>query len=558
MTTDNARPIYVIGHKNPDADAICSAVTYAHYKNTLTKSTTYIPARCGNSNLRINAIFEYFQTPLPTFISDVSIRAQDIMCTDLLKLHTHNTCAQALKLIDQHDIRALPVVDNNNILKGTLSIFQLGEFFAPFFTGKHPAQHVHASIKSICSTLNAEPLHLIREQTDQSFRIRIAAMDLGAFEKFVCKDTPPEKTIVVVGDRHDIQELSIRIKVRLLVITGNLKPSPSIIKAAKCSQTSIIISPYDTATTATALRTATALESIMDKDAFTFCSHESLHSIQRKINKLYISLFCVVDENQKLLGVFSKSDLLVPPKKNIILVDHNELAQAVDGAQEANILEIIDHHRLNSPTTIQPIHMRNEVIGSTCSIIAELFKQNHVSLKPEIAGLLMAGIISDTLNLQSPTTTKRDEIILPWLSKKANIKTEKLVKLIFHSGSIILNTPPEDLITLDCKHYEQNNICYSASQVEELGFSNFNQKQVLIFQALQEYRTRKNLTLSVILITDINLQDSLLLVDGSEDILESISYQRIKKSKNIFELPGIVSRKKQLIPYLSNLLDDLV
>ena len=556
MPDGTQKPIYVIGHKNPDTDAICSAITYAHYKNSVEATCAYVPARCGNSNARVDAIFKHFQVPLPIFLGDVSIRALDIMRKNPHKLETRHSCAEALRLIDQRDIRALPITDENNTLKGILSVFQLGEFFTSLPTEEHPIPRVYASTQGICDTLKGEALYLKDPTSPRLLRVRIAAENKESFRDFMRGDTAAEDTVVIVGNRHDIQKLSVELQVGLLVITGNSRPEKAVFEAAKKRGTSVIVSPYDTAISTTILRTATCLERLMNTEPSTFHAHESLQAIRRKISKSYTPLSCVVNKAGKLLGVFSRGDLFVPPKKDIILVDHNELSQAVDGAQEANILEIIDHHRLGNPPTTHPIHMRNEVIGSTCSIVAELFRQDHVDLDKKTAGLLMAGIISDTLNLQSPTTTERDKLILNWLSEKSKVDTQELVELIFYSGSIILSTPLNKLISMDCKHYKQQDISYSASQLEELGFSNFYLHEEGIFKALKAYRKQHQLTFSAILITDINHQNSLLLIDGSDEVLDNISYQRANH-RNLFELPNVVSRKKQLIPYLTNLLNEL-
>ena len=261
----------------------------------------------------------------------------------------------------------------------------------------------------------------------------------------------------------------------------------------------------------------------------------------------------VTNGSKELIGVFSKSDILRPSRTRIALVDHNELKQAVNGADQVQITEIIDHHRLGNIPTEQPILFINRPVGSTCSIIADLFRTHSLTPEPKIAGILMAGIISDTLFLKSPTTTELEKELIEWLEPIAEIKADKLANIIFSSGSIILNNTPEGVIASDCKHYTEGSITFSVSQIEELGFDNFWKRRDSLNKALKTYRKKENLFFSLLFITDINTHDSLLMVASDNEFEEQISYPQHGKN-NIYELHGIVSRKKQLIPYISNLL----
>ena len=215
----------------------------------------------------------------------------------------------------------------------------------------------------------------------------------------------------------------------------------------------------------------------------------------------------VVEGDKKLIGVFSKSDILRPTRKKIVLVDHNEISQAVDGASEVQILEVIDHHKLGNIPSEQPILFINRPVGSTCSIIADLFRSQQIDLDPSTAGILMSGIISDTLLLNSPTSTTLEKELLDWLEPVANITSEKLAEIIFSTGSVILNQSPEAIIESDCKIYEENELTYSVSQIEELGFSNLNGRIVELKSALSAYKQKHQHFFSMLLVTDINAHD---------------------------------------------------
>jgi manganese-dependent inorganic pyrophosphatase len=239
-----------------------------------------------------------------------------------------------------------------------------------------------------------------------------------------------------------------------------------------------------------------------------------------------------------------------------VLVDHNELTQAVPGADEVAIAEIIDHHRLGALNTAQPILFINEPVGSTCTIVADLFRRENLQPSPEIAGIMMAGLISDTLHLNGPTTTGKDAIILAWLASIAGVESKTLADEIFNSGSVILANPPEKIVRSDHKIYEEEGVRFAVSQVEELGFGNFWQHAKPIAAALAELRDEEHLAFAALLVTDINTQNSLLLMKGDADFIRRIGYKHVEQDE-IFDLTGIVSRKKQLIPYLASLLKEM-
>ncbi|WP_309386638.1 putative manganese-dependent inorganic diphosphatase [Cerasicoccus frondis] len=550
-------PTYIIGHKNPDADAICSAIAYAAYKQAIGEKG-YTAARCGNSNARIDAILKRFDQPLPLFLGDVTPRVHDIMRRDMHRIGDKATCAEALEIIDEHDIRSLPVVNEKGVLAGQVSIFSLGEFFIPKPKEPRKMRHVHTSIGHIIRSLKAEVLNVVDPELTQDLYVRIGAMDIRSFGAFTeSEGVTFKESVVVVGDRYDIQQKAIQGGARLVVITGGLDVDKEVVEFARDRGVSLIVSEADSATTSWIIRTATLLAPMIDTEVPTFGADEKVSSVKRKIANLSAPIFCVVDEKKHLIGLFSKTDLLKPVPTRLVLVDHNELGQAVNGAGEVNIVEIIDHHRLANPATAQPIYFRNEIIGSTSSIIASLFQAANITPSPAIAGIMLAGLVSDTLNLQSPTSTPKDAELLPWLSEISGVTVEEMCDLVFNSGSIILTSTPDRVIETDCKQYDQGGIKYSVSQIEELGYENFWKHHDAIQQALDAYLTNNGLDFSCLLVTDINQQNSLLVTAGESEIISNISFSHVDTHRNIFDMPSIVSRKKQLIPYLSNLLDSM-
>jgi manganese-dependent inorganic pyrophosphatase len=546
-------PIYIFGHKNPDADAICSALAYEAYKHTIGQ-TEYVAARCGNSNARIDAILERFKTPLPRFIGDVTPRVGNIMQSMVRTVTKKSTCAGALELIDQYDVRALPVVDDAGQIEGLVSIFQLGEFFIPKPHEPRAMRRVKTCVQSIIDSLNAKVLHADNIDEIEELFVRIGAMDIRSFGSHHKENgLTSDRSIIVVGDRRDIQERCLELGVRLLVITGALEVDKEVIERARESNISLIVSPYDSATTSWIIRTATHIDGLFEPKVSCFSAEDHISSVKRRIANSNDPLYLVVNDEKQLIGVFSKSDILRPSRSRIALVDHNELGQAVNGASEVQITEILDHHRLGNIPTEQPILFINRPVGSTCSIVADLFKTHKLKPEPNIAGIMMAGIISDTLLLNSPTATPLEGELLNWLSPIAGIEPEALADIIFTAGSVVINSKPAEVISSDCKIYDEGELRFSVSQIEELGFDKFWKKEDALGKALEAYRIREKLFFSFLLVTDINSHDSLLVVAGNDELKASINYPQRGQS-NIYELSGIVSRKKQLIPYISSLL----
>lgn len=546
-------PIYIFGHKNPDADAICSALAYEAFKHAIGQ-TEYVAARCGNSNARIDAILERFKTPLPVFIGDVTPRVDSIMSKNVQTVTRQSTCAEALELIDKYDVRALPVVDKKGRIEGLISIFQLGEFFIPKPKEPKAMRRVHTSVQSIVDSLNAEVLHADNMDELEELYVRIGAMDIRSFGNHHKEQgLPSDRSIIIVGDRWDIQERCLQLGVRMLVITGNLEVDDEVIARAKERNVSLIVSPYDSATTSWIIRTATHIGGLVDPEVSSFQAEDRISSVKRRIANSNDPLYIVENDSKQLIGVFSKSDILRPSKTRIALVDHNELGQAVNGADEVQLIEVVDHHRLGNIPTEHPILFINRPVGSTCSIVADLFRSHSLTPEPNIAGILMAGIISDTLLLNSPTTTELESQLLDWLSPIAGIEPKELADIIFSAGSVVVNNKPEEVIRSDCKIYDEGEMRYSVSQIEELGFDNFWKNEDALDQALEAYRTEEDLYFSFLLVTDINTHNSLLVVAGNGEVKSAINYPQRGQS-NIYELSGIVSRKKQLIPYISTLL----
>ena len=542
--------VLVMGHRNPDTDAICSAIGYAEFKR-LTGMPEAVAARCGDTNERIDFVLKSFGVPAPKFVSDVSPKVCDVMKRQVLSVSPAATAAEALGLMDEHNLRILPVLEAGGRCRGLLSLFKLGKFLFPGTNRLFDSRRLLAPLKTLADTLGGKLLSGSEEGPEEDLVLMIGAMSLESFSERLELYTK-EKLAVVVGDRWDIQNLAIREGVRVMIVTGGLPVEPKTLDAARNRGVSLISSPHDTATTAALCRAAVSVRHVLDEDFLSFEEGTPLADAIGRATASRFLAFPVLDPEGRTLGIISKSDFLKKVDRKLILVDHNELSQAVEGADQVEIIEIIDHHRIGSLMTPQPILFRNEPVGSTSSIVADCFFQHGIELPPPIAGLLLAGLVSDTLNLTSPTTTPRDAQILGRLQTISGVNARDFTEKLFASGSLLTLKPAPQAVTTDCKEYEEDGVVFSVAQIEEIGFNQFWKRKSELLEALEGYRISKNYFFSALMVTDVNTQSSLLLLSSGKPFMETISYPKVEPG--IFELRDVVSRKKQLLPFLTHCL----
>jgi manganese-dependent inorganic pyrophosphatase len=542
--------IFVIGHRNPDTDAICSAIGYAEFKRR-TGMPAAVAARCGDTNERIDFVLKTFGVCSPKFVADVSPKVRDVMQPEVLSVSPDATAAEALGLMDERDIRVLPVLDAKGKCCGLLSLFKLSKFLFPAANRLIDSRRVLSSLDNLAKTLGGKLLISHETAREEDLILMIGAMKLGSFAERL-RRYQPEKLVVVVGDRSDIQELAIRAGARVLIVTGGLAVEQYIYDAAKQNRVSLVSSPHDSSTTASLCRLAVGVRHMVHEKFLSLREDASLKEVRADALASGFAAFPVTDDEGRTVGVLSKADFLKPVDRKLILVDHNELSQAVQGADEVEILEIIDHHRLGSLTTQQPILFRNEPVGSTSTIVADCFFRENIELPKPIAGLLLAGLVSDTLNLTSPTTTARDKEILARLEKIAGVNAREFTEKLFASGSLLTLKPAPQAITTDAKEYLENGAKFSVAQIEEVGFDQFWKRKSELLAALENYRRDRNYFFSALLITDVASQQSLMLVAGKKEFVAKIDYPELEQG--VFELRDVVSRKKQLLPYLTHCL----
>jgi len=547
-------PITIFGHRNPDADSICSALAYADFKSRTEPAQSYRAARCGNSNARIDAILDHFGVALPPFIGEVTPRLREVMVRDVATVTPKESCAEALDKMERHEVRALPVVDEAGGLLGMVTVLGLGGYFIPRLGRAREMRRVDSSLRSIVRALSGDALHLVEPDLEETLFVRVGAMDIRSFDRLSGEEPiDPRRSVIVVGDRWDIQQRSIQMGVRLLVVSGGFRLDDEVLSQAREAGVSVVVSPYDSATTAWTIRAATRVERVMVPDTVEFSPDLPVSEVRRRTATLEPGIFMVTDDERKLLGVFTRRDLLRPSRTKIVLVDHNELSQAVPGAEEVEIVEVVDHHRLGDLRTQDPILFINRPVGSTCTIVADLYRKAGLEPSIPIAGILLGGLIADTLNLQSPTSTSVDREILEWLETLAGVSGAEIGEIIFSSGSVVGAKPAAEVLALDRKRYEEGGVHFTVSQVEEIGFSEFWARSEDLMIALRESVVAEGVSFATLLVTDVKSQDSLLLVAGDPAVIAGISYPAVEEGE-IYRLSGVVSRKKQLIPFLTGIL----
>jgi len=536
----------VIGHKNPDMDSICSAIAYAHLKEA-TGTPNVIAARAGHTNERIDFVLQKFGVEPPVFISDLSDRVSDVMERDVISVRADSTVYDAIHLMEKKRLRGLPVVDREKRLLGLLSAFKISRHLSPPREEASASRRITAPLSSIVETFGGKLLTGALPDASAEYLLIIGAMNPETFSARL-REQRPEQIVLFVGDRDDIQTLAIAGQVRAIVVTGDLPISPAVRDAAQAAGVALISSPFDTAITVDLARGAVQVGQMLDPEYLSFTPDTLLEHVREQAAHSAAFVFPIVDESDVLVGILAKSNLLERAKRQLILVDHNELSQAAKGADKLRIVEILDHHRISAFTTDSPILFWNNPVGSTSTIVALCYEQAGVPIPPPIAGLLMAGLISDTLNLNSPTTAPADHSVLARLTSITGVDPTQLAGEIFSVGSPLLTLTPDQVITADCKDYTENGARFTVSQIEELSFSHFAEKREALLAALDRHRVSRGLFFAALLVTDINTQTSLLLCCGEPEFLHRIDFPAV--GPHLWELAGVVSRKKQLLPYL--------
>jgi manganese-dependent inorganic pyrophosphatase len=537
----------IIGHKNPDTDSICSAIGYAALKKALGEEGI-IAARAGNINPQTAFVLRYFNQESPVYLSDVYPKVRDVMTTDIASAQKNSPLCTVINSMGAKNARFMPITEEGRPV-GLLSLSTLAEQL--IVRTPSPTREVYTSIRNVVEALQARPIYMVSAEEEFTATVFVGAMAEESFRD-VIERCNPRDCIVIVGDREVIQKAAIARGVRLLVITGGLDVIPEILRLAKDSGVSVIVSPFDSATTAWLTLLSSPVGHFCSRDYLVVSENEVLREFRSRIKE---GMGVVADANGRLSGVIAPADLLRPSGIRLILVDHNELSQAVDGASEVEISEVIDHHRLGNFHTSMPIRFVNEPVGSTSTLIAERFFRKGIDPERAIAGLLLSGIISDTLMLKSPTATERDLEMVDKLSAMAGIDPVTYAQELFRAGSGLSGKAPLDIIKADFKAYNVKGKRFGIGQVEVVGFGEFYDVRSALEEGLLRLKEAEEYSLAGLLVTDISYGNSLLLAISDSEVSSALGYPSV--GKNLYDLKGVLSRKKQVVPHILNLFSKL-
>ncbi|MCE9632173.1 MAG: putative manganese-dependent inorganic diphosphatase [Planctomycetia bacterium] len=543
--------VFVFGHRNPDTDAICSAIAYADLLQQTTRPDA-VAACCGPPNKRTEYVLERSGLAPPRIIMDVRPSAEDLCRRDVVTASFGESFHEVYQRMQAADLRALPVIDGDRQVVGVLSVLDV---MGLFFHNEHDpvkSRTVATCLGKIHDVLGGGFQNLVDPGRKDELMVMVGAMSAEGFTDRMRK-FPAERLVVVCGDRPSIHLPAIEHGVRVLVVTGGFTLSSGLMELAKIRGVSVIISPFDTINTVLRIRSAQFIDPVVNRDFVTIEGKASLAEARSIVERSSQPVFPVVGDDGRLLGYSFKTDIINPPKPRLVLVDHNELAQAVSGAEDAEIVEVLDHHRLGGGLkSTQPIRFINEPVGSTCTLVARQFRAAGLTPRPEIALCMASGIISDTLFLRSPTTTDTDRQVLGWLRDLCLVDLDAYAQEFFEIGSALRSKPPAGVIAEDCKEFTEHGVRFSISQIEETGFDLFWERKDELRAALEDFAKGHRLDFSALLVTDVVSQGSLLLLSHESEAWEDINYPRL--DRGLYELRNVVSRKKQLLPLLAQII----
>lgn len=537
----NENKIYVVGHKNPDTDSICSAIAYAALKKELT-GKHYVARRAGRLNEETQYVLEYFGVEIPKLLSDLRVQVRDVDLRRAENLNGSVSIKTAWAQMKELNIKTLPI-GRNNKLEGLITVGDIARSYMDVYDSNILARS-KTQYRNIASTIDGKIISGNEHSYVSKGKVAIAASSRQLMSDFVDEDD-----LVILGDRIEAQQLAIDINVSCMVVCGDARIPNEILKQAKEKEIVVIASPHDTFTVARLINQSIPVRHFMTKDELiTFYPKDYVDDVKEVMARKKYRDFPVVDINGDFQGFISRRRLLNCRKKQVILVDHNEESQAVDGIEQADVLEIIDHHRLNSIQTIGPVVFRNQPVGCTATIIYQMYQEYNKPVNPVIAGLLCSAIISDTLLFRSPTCTLLDEDAAKELAEIAGINMEELAQAMFKAGSNLQGKSAEEICFLDFKQFTVNDTVFGVGQVNSMSAKELTEIKTQIESELDKIRQNHRLDMIFFMLTNIMTESSELLCVGPEAREKAISAFDLNGKSDTLYLKGVVSRKKQLVP----------
>lgn len=548
--------VWVVGHKNPDTDSICAAITYANLKNVLeernhsdAERTVYLPMRAGNISAETNFVLDYFNVKAPELITDVGTQIRDIHIRKTEGVSGHISMKKAWEMMKILNVVTLPVVNAKNKLEGVIVTGDIATSYMDVYDSA-VLSRARTQYRNIIETLQGK---LVTGNEHGHFVKGKVVVGVGTPE--VLASNVESDDLVIIGDREESQLLCIESNCSCLIVTNGFEISPEVIEAADLKDVVIISTPYDSFTAARLINQSIPIKFFMTKENLICYELDDLvDEVKDSVSKIRHRDFPILDENQNYVGMFSRRNLMNAKKKKLILVDHNEKSQAVTNIDEAEILEIIDHHRLGSLETMSPVYFRNQPLGCTATIIYQMYQEQGVEIEKNIAGLLCSAIISDTLMFRSPTCTNLDKEVANKLAQIAGIDVKEFAQDMFEAGSDFSNKTEKEILNQDFKIFHSGDTDFGVSQISAMSRQELDKVEERIRPEMELMLGEKKLDMMFVMLTDIFNESTYLIYNG--DGASSLAAEAFgcAGSEDGLTLKGVVSRKKQLIPALINTL----
>lgn len=538
------KKIFVIGHKNPDTDSICSAIAYADIKNRTSQERKYVAMRAGQINEETEYVLNRFGVTPPRYIPNVGTQVKDMDIRVSPNVDQSFSLKNAWDIMKENAIVTLPIRDKDGGLEGLVTIGDIANTYMNT-TDSYLLSNARTQYKRIAETLQG----IIIVGNEHGYFIKGKVL-VGAAHPDMMKEYIDENDLLIMGNREEDHLQAIQQNVSCIIVCMGAEVTEKVKNLAKEKDIVIIISPFDTFTVSRLINQSIPVRYVMKQDNLvTFHMDDYTDDIQEVMVKHRHRAFPVINKKGKCVGTISRRNFLDMHKKQVILVDHNEKDQAVDNIEKAEILEIIDHHKLGSLETMKPVMFRNHPVGCTATILYEIYGEQKLEISPTIAGLLCAAIISDTLMFRSPTCTLRDKMAAGALALIAGIDIEKFAKEMFAAGSNLKNKTPEEIFFQDYKKFiGESDTTFGVGQISSMDAEELEEIKERLSPYIKNECGRHGVSMIFFMLTNILEESTQLLFygEGSEELART-AFQK-EASGNVFLLPGVVSRKKQLIP----------
>jgi manganese-dependent inorganic pyrophosphatase len=542
---NNIKPIYIMGHRNPDTDSVVSAAAYAQLKNLLGKKEC-MAIRGGKLSPQTEYIFERFNVPAPHYVPDMIPKVAYYMNRNVRPVNGATSLWNAVGEMEKANVKVIPVVNSSGEYSALLNYNAFAHNILKVLNPE-TATLFSTNIRLIADTLSAQ--QVLTFKPEELFKcVTIVVADSTETFRMTLALHTPENAVIITGDRKDVQEYGIDNGVRAIILSSGTQMTKELREKAKKKGVSVLISPYRSAETAMLVMYSAPVSEMADTTIKPVLATDTIRYIRDFLRESASRTLPVVDDRNKLLGTISEMDLAAEPNVDIILVDHNEMSQALEGVENYTIQEVIDHHRLGNLSTKTPITFINRPVGATCTIIVSLYRQARVPIPKPIASILLAGILADTLVLKSTTVTDEDRDTAEYLSNITNIDIDSLGRDIIAAGNRIGDQSAEEIVNQDMKEYHEDKMVYTISQIEVDTTEELLKRKEQILGELEIERRKRDALFCALMVTDAIKLTSIMIIACKPEFLHVLEFPR--KDKGVFFLRGIVSRKKQLVPLL--------